>query len=114
MARMCVPVDDDVSAARLGWEPADGPARLRLVAETYGLDRPERREVLEILADSIARGGEFMVRRVQASDPNFTRLWQEMGGMRRFDRRREWWAEHEERFIPRSADYRLVFLAASW
>ena len=38
-ARMCVPVDDDLSAGRLGWGPVDRPARLRLVADTYGLDR---------------------------------------------------------------------------
>jgi Ser/Thr protein kinase RdoA (MazF antagonist) len=28
-ARMCVPVDDDVNAGRLGWHDADRPARLR-------------------------------------------------------------------------------------
>ena len=42
MARMCVPIDDDVNAARLGWEPADRPARLRLVADAYGLDAAGR------------------------------------------------------------------------
>ena len=36
MARMCVPVDDDVSAARLGWQGADRPARLRLVVRQDG------------------------------------------------------------------------------
>src|SRR5688572_27269242 len=39
MARMCVPIDNDFDAARLGWAPADRPRRLRLVADTYGLDR---------------------------------------------------------------------------
>ncbi len=34
-ARMCVPVDDDISASRLGWSEADLPARLRLVAERF-------------------------------------------------------------------------------
>ena len=28
-ARMCVPIDDDINAARLGWESNDRPARLR-------------------------------------------------------------------------------------
>ena len=32
-ARMCVPVDDPVSAGRLGWTDPDGPRRLRLVAD---------------------------------------------------------------------------------
>ena len=38
MARMCIPIDDDANAARLGWEPVDRPGRLRLVADEYGLD----------------------------------------------------------------------------
>ena len=97
-ARMCVPIDDDVSAARLGWHPADRPARLRLIADAYGLDAPGRVQLGEALADSIARGGEFVRLRVEAGDPNFLAMWNDMGGMERFDRRRRWWAEHEDRF----------------
>ena len=97
-ARMCVPVDDDISATRLGWHDADRPARLRLVADSYGLDGPGRSQLIEILADSIARGGEFNRRRVEAGDPNFIAMWNEGGGMERFDRRRRWWAEHQARF----------------
>ena len=37
-ARMCVPIDDDLNARRLGFEAPDRPGRLRLVADTYGLD----------------------------------------------------------------------------
>jgi hypothetical protein len=33
LARLCVPIDDDFDQARLGWRPADRPARLRLVAD---------------------------------------------------------------------------------
>jgi hypothetical protein len=98
MARMCVPVDDDINAARLGWHAADRPARLRLVADAYGLDHAERSEFLEILCDTIGRGGEFVRRRVAAGDVNFIRMWNEMGGMARFDRRREWWAENHDGF----------------
>ena len=42
LARLCVPIDDDFDQARLGWRPADRPARLRLVADAYGLDRDGR------------------------------------------------------------------------
>ena len=97
-ARMCVPVDDDINAARLGWEPANRPARLRLVADTYGLDRLDRQELLEILADSMARAGEFVRRRVEAGDPNFIKIWDDMGGQERFDRRRRWWTERQDQF----------------
>lgn len=99
MARMCVPIDDDINATRLGWQPADRPARLRLVADAYGLDRASRHDLLAILSDSIARGGEFLQRRVEAGDPNFVKMRNEMGGMERFDRRRQWWAEQQELFL---------------
>lgn len=49
MARMCVPVDDDVSASRLGWVKANTPARLRLVSDAYGLAGEARMELLSVL-----------------------------------------------------------------
>jgi hypothetical protein len=98
-ARMCVPVDDDINAARLGWDPPDRPTRLRLVADAYGLDLAERSELLDVLAATIARGGEFVRRRVEAGDRNFITMWQDMGGIERFDRRRQWWVEHEQQFV---------------
>src|SRR5690606_25920688 len=97
-ARMCVPVDDDVNAERLGWLAADRPARLRLVADTAGLDAAGRAELLTTLDDPIALGGEFVRRRVELGDPGFVAMWNEMGGMERFDRRRHWWADHRDRF----------------
>ncbi len=97
-ARMCVPVDDDGNAARLGWLDADRPARLRLVADAYGLDVDGRAEMLACLDDAVARGGEFVLRHVEAGDPGFVAMWQEMGGMERFDRRRRWWASARSSF----------------
>ena len=98
MARMCVPIDDDLSAARLGWDVPDRPARLRLVADVYGLGREERVELLGIVAQSMERGGEFVRRRVERGDPNFIRMLAEMGGMERFERRRRWWRVQERTF----------------
>lgn len=97
-ARLCVPIDDEINAARLGWRPADKPARLRLVADSYGLDAAARRQLVEAMADSIASGGEFVRRRVEAGDPNFIGMWQAMGGIERFDRRRRWWAARHRDF----------------
>jgi Phosphotransferase enzyme family len=93
-SRMCVPVDDEVNAARLGWEPADRPTRLRLVCDAYGLDSVRRSDVLESLSDAITHGGEFVRRHAEAGEPGFVQMWNEMGGMERFDRRRRWWAKH--------------------
>ncbi len=97
-ARMCVPVDDDLSAANLGWHRSDRPHRLRVVCDAYGLDRAGRAEVVEILDDSIERGGEFVRRRAAAGEPGFVQMWAEIGGMERFDRRRRWWAAARSSF----------------
>ncbi len=96
-ARMCVPIDDD-SRVRFGWTPADLPRRLRLVADEYGLTADERQLMLAALDGSIARGGEFVRRRVEAGEQSFIDMWSSMGGMARFDRRRAWWAETRTRF----------------
>lgn len=97
-ARMCVPVDDDVNAARLGWHGTDRPARLRLVADAYGLGAGERGELVGALDAAIAAGGEFVRRHVEAGDPGFVTMWNEMGGAERFNRRRRWWADNRQRF----------------
>jgi thiamine kinase-like enzyme len=97
-ARMCVPIDDGLSAARLGWHGADRPQRLRLVADTYGLDTHERTQLLEVLDRSIARGGVWVQQKVEAGEAGFVKMWNEMGGMERFDRRRRWWADVRDAF----------------
>jgi hypothetical protein len=98
-ARLCVPVDDDRSAALLGWVPVDRPARLRLVADTYGIDRTGRNELLGHLDRSMEHGGAFVARRVAAGDPNFIRMLDDMGGMGRYDRRRRWWEANRKLFV---------------
>ena len=95
---MCVPIDDPASSDQQGWRPADLPTRLRLVADEYGLDEIERGNLLVELHGTIARGGQFMLRRVEAGDQNFIELWNSIGGMERFDRRRHWWAESRSSF----------------
>lgn len=97
-ARMCVPIDDDVSATRLGWVSADRATRLRMVADTCGLSVAERFELLGILGEVIAHGGAFVQARVLAGDLNFIRMWNSMGGMERYDRRRRWWAQQQQQF----------------
>lgn len=97
-ARMCVPIDDP-TRTRLGWTlDADLPARLRLVADAYGCTADQRVELLACLDDSIERGGQFVLRRVEAGDPNFIAMWEGAGGMARFDRRRAWWEAERPAF----------------
>jgi Phosphotransferase enzyme family len=103
LALMCVPVDDDLSAARRGWAQVDRLARLRLVADIYGLDDSGRVQMLNHLDRSIARGGVFLQRRVAAGDPNFIRIFDEIGGMERYDRRRRWWEANRAVFADAMA-----------
>ncbi len=98
-ARMCVPIDDDLNATRQGFKDQDRPARLRLVADTYGLDAKGRHTLVELLDQTMESGGSFVRRRVEAGDPNFIRMLDEMGGMERYERRLRWWQESKERFV---------------
>jgi Phosphotransferase enzyme family len=98
-ARMCVPVDDDLSASRVGFGGLDRPIRLRIVADAYGLDEPGRRELVDHLDRSIRNGGAFIRRRVEAGDPNFIRMLEEIGGMERYARRARWWDTSKSDFV---------------
>jgi hypothetical protein len=98
-ARMCVPIDDDLSASRLGFGLLDRPNRLRLVADTYGLDSKGRSELVQHLDRPMRGGGAFVQRRVAAGDPNLIRMLKEMGGMERYDRRLRWWEENRDSFV---------------
>lgn len=98
MARVCVPMDDEVDRARLGYRPADLPARLRLVADAYGLDGAGRAELLSTMDVALARIEAAVRRSVDTGDPNAKALWDRTGGAERFDRRRRWWTAHRQEF----------------
>jgi len=98
LARLCVPIDDDFDQARLGWRPADRPARLRLVADAYGLDRDGRTQLVAAMDDAIDRVETAVRRRVDAGDPNYHAMVQRTGGIEKYDRRRRWWTDHLDRF----------------
>jgi hypothetical protein len=98
LARLCVPIDDDFDQARLGWRPAGRPARLRLVADAYGLDRGGRAELLSAMDDAIARITAAVRRSVDTGDPHAVEMWNRTGGSERYARRRRWWTGHHEQF----------------
>jgi len=99
MARMCVPIDTDEDAARLGRGGLDPVARLRVVADAYGLEEPQRHELVEVLAQHFERGGEFVRRRIEAGEPAFIAMWEATGGQARYDRRQAWFAAERPRFL---------------
>lgn len=98
LARLCVPIENDFDQARLGWLPADRPARLRLVADAYGLGRDGRKELLTAIDVALTRGEEFVRRRVEAGDPNFVEMWNQTDGSERYHRRRRWWNDNHHHF----------------
>ena len=98
LARLCVPVEDDVDQERLGWHPADRPARLRIVADAYGLDEPGRPALLPAISEAMEVLEAAVRRSVEAGDPASVALWQRTGGGERYARRRRWWDRHRDRF----------------
>jgi hypothetical protein len=98
LGRLCVPIDDDFDQARLGWRPADRPARLRLIADVYGLDRDGRAELLSAMDDAIDRIEAAVRRGVDAGDPSAIETLKTTGGMEKYDRRRRWWVDHHDQF----------------
>ncbi|MEQ4207304.1 phosphotransferase [Actinopolymorpha sp. B9G3] len=98
LARLCVPIEDDFDQDRIGWRPADRPARLRLVADAYGLDRDGRVELLAAMNDALARIEAAARRSIDAGDPNAVAMLNRTGGIEKYDRRRRWWAAHHDQF----------------
>lgn len=99
MARMCVPIDADADASRTGRSGLDPFARLRVVADAYGLDTADRHALVDALARQIDDGGSFVRRRVERGEPAFVAMWEAMGGQERYDRRRDWFAAEHARFV---------------
>ncbi|WP_406454552.1 phosphotransferase [Streptomyces sp. NBC_00876] len=97
-ARYWVPMLDPESAAAIYPAGLDAPARLRILADGYGLSPQERGELPGVieLATEICRA--FVARRVADGDPVYVRVLAERGGWQRWDRMRAWLAAHRETF----------------
>ena len=98
LARLCVPIEDDFDQARMGWRPADRPARFRLIADAYGLDREGRAELGTAVDDAILRIEAAARRDFDAGDPATLERFKKTGGLEKYDRRRRWWIDHREEF----------------
>jgi len=73
------------------------------VCDAYGLTRTKRQMLIAELDEAIRRGGEFVLRRVEQGDPNFISMWSQIGGMTRYDRRRQLVASGTRRLRDRAA-----------
>lgn len=103
-ARYWVPMLDPESAAVLYPAGLDASARLRVLADGYGL-LPEDRAALPGMierATDVCRA--FVARRVADADPVYLRVLAERGGWQRWDRMRDWLAAHREAFTAALLD----------
>jgi hypothetical protein len=99
MATMCIPLDTIEDAARTGRGSLDAFRRLRVVADGYGLTPGREEELVEVIEQRLVGLGEFVRRRVKRGEPAFVAVWERMGGQARYDRQREWFAQHRDRFV---------------
>jgi aminoglycoside phosphotransferase (APT) family kinase protein len=98
LARLWVPIEDDVDQDRIGWRPADRPARLRLVADAYGLDPHGRTELLSAVEDAIDRIEAAVRRSAAGGGQHAAEVLAATGGVEKYERRRSWWLCHHEAF----------------
>ncbi|GAB2606098.1 hypothetical protein GCM10027168_43810 [Streptomyces capparidis] len=97
-ARFRVPLLDPAPAGEGGdWERT-AARRLRVLADAYGLSRPERAELPRAVEDTTAAGRAFVARRVADGHPGYARLLAGQGGWERWDRLRAWPADRREAF----------------
>ncbi|MFD0024440.1 phosphotransferase [Streptomyces sp. NPDC058382] len=97
-ARYWVPMLDPVSASALHPAGLDAPARLRVLADGYGLSARDRAELPVAIEQATETCRAFVARRVADGDPVYCQVLAERGGWRRWDRMQAWLADHRETF----------------
>lgn len=98
LARLCVPIDHEIDQGRLGWHPADGASRFRVVADAYGLDQAGRIQLLDCIDDALDQIERAARRSVADGDPAAQDVISRTGGIEKYDRRRTWWSKHQPQF----------------
>ncbi|MEW2293061.1 aminoglycoside phosphotransferase family protein [Streptomyces sp. NPDC006743] len=97
-ARYWVPVLDPRSAAAVHPAGLDAPARLRILADSYGLPAGDRADLPRVIEQATEVCRAFVARRVAAGDPVYLQALAERGGWERWDRLQTWLADHRKTF----------------
>ncbi|MFJ4007872.1 phosphotransferase [Streptomyces sp. NPDC090023] len=97
-ARYWVPMLDPASAATAYPAGLDAPARLRVLADGYGLSARDRAELPGVIEQATEVCRDFVTRRVAEGDPGYLQALADRGGWERWDRLRTWLADHRETF----------------
>lgn len=97
-ARYWVPMLDPASAAALYPAGLDPPARLRILAESYGLSTQDRAELPGLIEQATEACRTFVAHRVADGDPVYLKALAERGGWERWNRMQTWLTDHRETF----------------
>ncbi|MGW5498863.1 phosphotransferase [Streptomyces olivaceoviridis] len=97
-ARYWVPMLDPGSAAALHPPGLDAPARLRVLADGYGLPGRERAALPGVIEQATEVCRAFVARRVADGDPVYLQALAERGGWERWDRVQSWLVDRRETF----------------
>ncbi|MET9762249.1 aminoglycoside phosphotransferase family protein [Streptomyces sp. NPDC006372] len=97
-ARYWVPMVDPGSAAAFFPSGLDAAARLRILADGYGLSLRDRAELPGVIEQATEVCRSFVAARVTAGDPVYLRALAERGGWERWDRMQTWLADRRETF----------------
>ncbi|MCQ4200044.1 aminoglycoside phosphotransferase family protein [Streptomyces coelicoflavus] len=97
-ARYWVPMLGPGSAAALYPPGLDAAARLRMLADSYGLSSKDRAELPGVIEQATEVCRAFVARRVAGGDPVHLQAWAERGGWERWDRMQTWLVDHRKTF----------------
>ncbi|MFE5403315.1 phosphotransferase [Streptomyces sp. NPDC056580] len=97
-ARYWVPMLDPASAAAHYPAGSDVPARLRILADGYGLSPRDRADLPCVIEQATEVCRAFVARRVADGDPVYLQALAERGGWERWDRMRTWLVDHRHTF----------------
>ncbi|MER6545795.1 phosphotransferase [Streptomyces sp. NPDC001250] len=103
-ARYWVPMLDPASVAAFYPTGLDAPARLRILADSYGLSLQDRAELPGVIEQATASCRAFVADRVADGDHVHTQALSERGGWQRWDRIQGWLAAHHEVFTAALLD----------
>lgn len=97
--RLCLPIEADLDMDRMGWNRGDRAARLRLLADSYGLDRTGRAELPAAIDDAIDRIEAVARRNAEQGGARAAAAMAQTGGIDKYDRRRDWWTRHRSDIV---------------
>ncbi|NED90711.1 phosphotransferase [Streptomyces sp. SID11233] len=103
-ARYWVPMLDPVSAAALYPGGPDVCARLRILADSYGLPMAERAALPGAIEQATETCRGFVAQRVADGDPVYLQALADRGGWERWNRMRAWLVAHRETFTAALLD----------